>query len=73
MKQVQTMNVTKEQIEILTPYIDNLSELLAGDDVQELLDVIDDVIVNNILGNHNEPDKEGILLQRIYDQIFNQN
>ena len=53
MKQVQTMNVTKEQI--------------------ELLDVIDDVIVNNILGNHNEPDKEGILLQRIYDQIFNQN
>ena len=54
-------------------YIDNLSELLAGDDVQELLDVIDDVIVNNILGNHNEPDKEGILLQRIYDQIFNQN
>ena len=73
MKQVQTMNVTKEQIEILTPYIDNLSELLAGDDVQELLDAIDDVIVNNILGNHNEPDKEGILLQRIYDQIFNQN
>ena len=73
MKQVQTMNVTKEQIEILTPYIDNLSELLTGDDVQELLDAIDDVIVNNILGNHNEPDKEGILLQRIYDQIFNQN
>lgn len=67
------MNVTKEQIEILTPYIDNLSELLTGDDVQELLDAIDDVIVNNILGNHNEPDKEGILLQRIYDQIFNQN
>lgn len=67
------MNVTEEQIEILTPYIENLEELLAGDDVQALLDAIDDVIVNNILGNNEEPDKEGILLQRIYDQIYNQN
>lgn len=67
------MNVTGEQIEILTPYIENLDELLAGDDVQALLDAIDDVIVNNILGNNEEPDKEGILLQRIYDQIYNQN
>ncbi len=67
------MNVTEEQIDILTRYIENLDELLAGDDVQELLDAIDDVIVNNILGNNEEPDKEGILLQRIYDQIYNQN
>ncbi|MBO5014673.1 MAG: hypothetical protein J6C92_02565 [Bacteroidaceae bacterium] len=67
------MNVTEEQIDILTRYIENLDELLAGDDVQELLDAIDDVIVDNILGNNEEPDKEGILLQRIYDQIYNQN
>lgn len=67
------MNVTEEQIDILTRYIENLDELLAGDDVQSLLDAIDDVIVDNILGNNEEPDKEGILLQRIYDQIYNQN
>ena len=67
------MNVTLEQKAILARYIDNLDELLSGDDVQELLDAIDDVVVNNILGNNNEPDREGILLQRIYDQIYNQN
>lgn len=67
------MNVTEEQIDILTRYIENLDELLAGDDVQSLLDAIDDFIVDNILGNNEEPDKEGILLQRIYDQIYNQN
>jgi len=67
------MIVTLEQKEILVRYIDNLDDLLSGDDVQELLDAIDDVIVNNILGNNNEPDREGILLQRIYDQIYNQN
>jgi len=67
------MIVTLEQKEILVRYIDNLDDLLSGDDVQELLDAIDDVIVNNILGNNNEPDREGILLQRIYDQICNQN
>lgn len=67
------MNVTEEQIDILTRYIENLDELLVGDDVQELLDAIDDIIVDNILGNNEEPDKEGILLQRIYDQIYNQN
>lgn len=67
------MNVTQDQIDILTPYIENLDELLAGDDVQALLDAIDDVIVDNILANNEEPDQEGIRLQRIYDQIYNQN
>ena len=67
------MNVTQDQIDILSPYIENLDELLAGDDVQALLDAIDDVIVDNILANNEEPDQEGIRLQRIYDQIYNQN
>lgn len=42
-------------------------------DVQEVLDVIDDVIVDNILANNDEPDDEGIKLQKIYDEIFNEN
>lgn len=67
------INVTHEQKQCLEKYIDNLDVLLSNDNVQELLDVIDDVIVNNILGNNDEPDETGIMLQRIYDQIFNQN
>ena len=42
-------------------------------DVQAVFDAIDDVIVDNILANNDEPDDEGIKLQLIYDQIYNQN
>lgn len=38
-----------------------------------MLDVIDDVIVDNILANNDEPDDEGVKLQKIYDEIFNEN
>lgn len=66
------MVITDEQINELKPYIENLDELIA-DDVEALLEAVDDVIVDNILGNNDEPDDEGIKLQLIYDQICNQN
>lgn len=67
------MIVKSEQIEALKPYIDNIEDLVESDDVQSVLDAIDDVIVENILANNDEPDDEGIKLQKIYDEIFNQN
>ena len=60
-------------MEVLKQYIENVEILIAEDDVQMVLDAIDDVIVNNILGNDNEPDDEGIRIQKIYDEILNQN
>ncbi len=67
------MIVKAEQIEVLKPYIENIEDLVEVDDVQEVLDAIDDVIVDNILANNDEPDDEGIKLQKIYDEILNQN
>ena len=67
------MIVKTEQIEFLKPYIENIEDLIKGDDVQALLDKIDDVIVDNILSNNDEPDEEGIRIQKVYDEIFNQN
>ncbi len=67
------MIVKAEQIEALKPYIESIEDLIAGDNVQEVLDAIDDVIVGNILANYDEPDDEGIKLQKIYDEIFYQN
>lgn len=67
------MIVKTEQIEMLKPYIDNIEELVESDDVQAVLDAIDDVIVDNILANNDEPDDEGVKLQKIYDEIFNEN
>lgn len=67
------MNVTSEQIEALKPYIPDIEILVSKDDVQEVLDAIDDVIIENILENNDEPDAEGIRLQKIYDAINYQN
>lgn len=65
--------VTERQKEYLKSYIENIDDLIEKDDIQLLLDTIDDEIVDNILGNNDEPDEEGIELQKIYDQIYNQN
>lgn len=54
-------------------YIENIDDFIAADDIQGLLDTLDDVIVNNILGNNDELDAEGIRLQKIYDEIMAQN
>lgn len=70
---VEIVIVTAEQIKELRQYIGNIEELIASDNVQDLLDAIDDVIVDNILANGDEPDGQGIKLQKIYDVISNQN
>jgi hypothetical protein len=65
--------ITEEQIKKLRPFIENLDDLIAKEDDEELLLALDEVIVDNIIANNDEPDAEGIKLQLIYDQIFNQN
>ena len=65
--------VTAKQIEVIKLYIPNIEQIIATGNVQLVLDAIDDLIVDNILGNNDEPDSEGIMLQKIYDEIFNQN
>lgn len=67
------MIIKDEQVKKLKPYVENIEDLIQSDDVQGLLDTIDDTIVNDILGNDDEPTAEGIKLQRIYDEIYNQN
>ena len=67
------MIVTAKQIEVLKLYIPNIEKTIATDNVQLVLDEIDDIIINNILENNNEPDNEGVMLQKVYDEIFDQN
>lgn len=67
------MFITNEQIEKLKPYIANVVELASNESDQPLLDAINDVILDNILANNDEPDELGIWLQKIYDEIFKQN
>lgn len=67
------MVIKSNQVKKLKPYIENIEKIIEEDDVQEVLDAIDDVIVDHILENNDEPDAIGIELQRVYDQIYNQN
>lgn len=67
------MIVSEEQINELKPYIKNIYEVISEGDVRKLLEAIDDLIVENILNKNDEPDDEGVRLQRIYDQIYIQN
>ena len=67
------MIIKEEQIRELKPHIQNIDVLVQNNDVQELLDAIDDVIIENILNNNDEPDEEGIKLQSLYDEIYMQN
>ena len=67
------MIITDEQIAALHPYIKNIEELIAADDVDALLDAVDDVVVDNIVAHNDEPDEEGNRIQGIYDDIAAQN
>lgn len=67
------MIIKQKQMKTLEMYIKDIDDFIVADDVQGLLDALDDVIVNNILGNNDEPDAEGIRLQKIYDEIMAQN
>lgn len=70
------INITNEQKQYLSSYIEDIESLIIADDIQLLLDRIDDEIVDTMLRNTEEPgepDEIGIKLQRIYDQIYNQN
>ncbi len=67
------MIITQEQIDVLEKHIPNVRELVEADDVQAVLDAANDVIVDNILANGDILDDEGAKVQRVWDQIFNQN
>ena len=66
------INITEEQRIKLKNHVKNLDQLIEGDDINELLFAIDDAIVYHI-GDDDEPDATGIEIQRIYDEIFDQN
>lgn len=65
--------ITERQKACLKKYEIPFEEALEKDDLDMLLDNIDDAIVRNIVLNGDEPDEVGVLLQRVYDQIYFQN
>ena len=66
------MVITAEQKEFLAKYIDNLEEVLASEDVNDLLLAIDDAILDTFDSSGN-PSAVGIELQNIYNEIYEKN
>lgn len=63
------INITEEQKTYLREQGVEFEDALYRGDLEALLEVIDDAIVENIVTHGDEPDENGIRLQRIYDQI----
>ncbi|MGN1318064.1 MAG: hypothetical protein ACI4VF_03545 [Lachnospirales bacterium] len=67
------LNVTDEQKTILEQYIDDVNMYIENDDIENLLIELDDIIIEHGMDMEQEITSSGIELQKIYDQIFNQN
>lgn len=67
------IKITEEQKSFLYEQDIDITDAISTDNVDLLLEVVDDAIVDNIVDNNDEPDEIGIKLQRVYDQIRNQN
>ncbi len=67
------IKITEEQKRYLLEQSVGINDALKNNDLGALLLTIDDAIVDNIVDHNDEPDEIGINLQRIYDQIYNQN
>lgn len=68
------MIVTKEQIDRLKQYAPETLKFIEEDNLGEFLTVLDDYIVDDMMKHEdNEPREIGIELQKIYDQVYNQN
>lgn len=67
------LNITDEQKNILEQYIENVNLYIDNDDIENLLIEIDDVIIEHGMDMSQEITSKGIELQKLYDQVYNQN
>ena len=66
------LKITEEQISELKKYFDT-DEYTSNDNIDGLLMALGDVITDVGFDENYELNKEGLKLQLIYDQIYNQN
>ena len=68
------MIISREQIEFLKKYLDNIENMVEDDDLKSVLDAIDSkIIIEGMTSDQEWLTLEGIILQNIYDDIYNKN
>lgn len=63
--------ITQEQIEKIKPFLPNIDELLQGS-LRDFLRELDDAIIGE-LGENYDDTETSIMLQKIFDEIYDQN
>lgn len=69
------LNITKEQVDYLKLYLEPelVDKYIEDDDIGNLLIDYDDAIIELGMDKTQEITHKGIEMQKIYDQIYNQN
>ena len=67
------MKITREEMEVLRKYIPDVDAIVKSGDVSEFELTLDRVIIENGLDKNDEITKVGVMLQGIYDKIFDRN
>ena len=67
------MKITREEMEVLRKYIPDVDAIVKSGDVSEYELTLDRAIIENGLDKNDEITKVGVMLQGIYDKIFDRN
>jgi len=67
------MKITREEMEVLRKYIPDVDAIVKSGDVPEFELTLDRAIIENGLDKNDEITKVGVMLQGIYDKIFDRN
>ena len=67
------MKITREEMEVLRKYIPDVDAIVKSGDVSEFELTLDRAIIENGLDKNDEITKVGVMLQGIYDKIFDRN
>ena len=67
------MKITREEMEVLRKYIPDVDAIVKFGDVLEFELTLDRAIIENGLDKNDEITKAGVMLQGIYDKIFDRN
>lgn len=67
------LNITDEQRALLFEHITNAQEYIDEGDIDQLLEELDDRITEIGFDSNYELNSEGLELQKLYDEIYEQN
>ncbi len=67
------LNVDKSQEQLLLTYLPSAQKHIECDDINQLLEDLDDKITEIGFDSNYDLNEVGLKLQRLYDQLYNQN